>query len=286
VTGIANKQQRVSEVLACPNCHTAFGKLAPTLHCSRCGNAVAWRDGILFVSEPSHESFFDAHFETMHQGNRDSGVWDFCYSRQVAYLEEALRPDAVLVDVGCGPAPVYQVRPNWYVIGVEPSVKSLKANQAVDLRILGTAKKMPIATSSVDAVVCFYSIHHMVGERISHTTENVRSALRECRRVLRRGGSLFIFDMSPWWLAWVAQRATWNIVRAVLGRKLDMYFWHWKALRNLATESLADCTFRTRVFRSRLSITFPPIFSLPWFKLPRALYPMAPRLYQWTLPVE
>ena len=243
---------------------------------------MAFADRLIAVAKEPPASFFDDKFEVMKSGNHEPGVWEFCYERQIKYLKGIARPGSVVIDVGCGPEPVYGPQNDWYLVGVDPSLQSLRANSTMNLRIFGNAQKLPLAAESADIVTCFYSVHHMVGEYVSATRTNVSEAMREFHRVLRPGGSILVFDMSPWWPAWVSELALWNSARKVLGKRLDMFFWHWKALGKIASEQLNNCTFTTQLFRSSWMTMFPPIFSLPWLKVPRALYPLEPRVYHWT----
>ena len=278
-------RSRLLDVLACPQCHQNLNVAHDDgqLLCSACRHSMQIRDGVVITGSIDAPSFFDQRFETMQTGNREPGIWSFCYDQQVKYLREALRTGDLLIDVGCGPDLVYAKEPGWKVIGVDPSLPSLKANAKLDLRVFGTAERMPIADASVDAVVCFYSVHHMVGKTIGRTTENVRAALTEFRRVVRLGGSIIIFDMSPWWPFWVAQKIAWNGVRKVLGDRLDMYFWRSTALTALGAEYMPGCRLVSGKFKSDWTTTFPPIFSLPRVRLPRVLYPLEPWLYHWVI---
>jgi SAM-dependent methyltransferase len=276
-----SKEEIRKKVVGCPECHSPLMESAEQLTCGACGHVYRYIDHILMTRRDVPQSYFDDRYETMAQGNHEPGVWSFCYENQVNYLRNTVDKGAVVIDVGCGPAAVYGAQPDWYVIGVEPSLHSLRANVSVDLKVFGTADRMPLVNGCADVVTCFYSVHHMVGERVSDTTKNVAAAMKEFRRVLRPGGSIIVFDMSPWWLVWLAEKAGWNIARKVLGGKLDMFFWHWSALRDLGGEALGNVRFDTRTFNSPWHTTFPPVFSAPWFRLPRFLYPMGPRLYHW-----
>jgi SAM-dependent methyltransferase len=268
-------------VLACPKCQGPVRETVESATCTGCGYACPKLDDILMIQQEPRESYFDARYETMDAGNREPGVWSFCYEKQVDYLRRVAKEGAVVVDVGCGPAPVYGAQSGWYLIGVDPSLQSLRANSHLDLKIFGTAEQMPLAQACADVVTCFYSVHHMVGDRVVDAEKNVAAALKEFRRILRPGGSILVFDMSPWWPAWLAQKATWNLARKVLGGKLDMFFWHWRALQALADGPLSDTELDLCSFDAAWNTTFPPVFSAPWLRLPRILYPMQPRLYHW-----
>ena len=99
-------------------------------------------------------------------------------------------PSSVVLDVGCGPALPYRRDPRWFVIGLERSFESLRRNADVDLRVHGTATALPLADRSIDAIVCFYSIHHMVGATVTQNRALVNAAFQEFGRVLKLHGEL------------------------------------------------------------------------------------------------
>lgn len=67
----------------------------------------------------------------------------------------------------------------------------------MDLRIHGSATALPLADRSIDAIVCFYSIHHMVGATVAQNRALVNAAFQEFGRVLKLHGELFVFELAP-----------------------------------------------------------------------------------------
>ena len=149
----------------------------------------------------------------------------------------------------------------------------------MDLRVHGTATALPLSNHSLDAILCFYSIHHMVGRTVTENRSIVAGALREFARTLKPGGNLFIFEVSPWRLFLVAEQGVWNVARRLLDGKLDMYFWSSRSLSALAQAVFPNATLRTVPFRASPLSTFPPVFTLPRLKMPRFLYPFQVNLY-------
>jgi len=119
----------------------------------------------------------------------------------------------------------------------------------------------------------------MVGGTRRQTRATVQAALREFARTLRPGGHLFIFEVRPWWPVWVIEQGVWNLARRALGPRLDMHFWSARALAALAREAFPGSALQTITFRVRELTTFPPVFSLPWLRIPRFLYPFDATLY-------
>jgi SAM-dependent methyltransferase len=116
----------------------------------------------------------------MQQGHEDDGEWNFCYAEQVRLLDRHLKPGMVVVDVGCGPSLPYE-KNGAFVIGLEPSYPSIRHNEDVDIRIMGSATKMPFPSHSLDMVVCFYSIHHFVGDPNKTAHPRPTSHCNACR---------------------------------------------------------------------------------------------------------
>lgn len=272
----------VERHLACPLCHSALRVRDSAIVCLRdvCGFRGLVRDGVAVVHELGR-SFFDDRFEVMEGSNRSHGVSSYFYERQGRMASEFVRPGKVVLDVGCGPSLPYVPAEGSFVIGLEASFPSIRANRAVHLPVFGTAASLPLPPLSVDVVICFYSIHHMVGRSVAENRRIVRRVMREFGRVIRRGGDLLVFEVSPWLPFWVAQQFTWSIARRVLGSKLDMYFWPEKLLSEAAADAFPRARLETHRYREPLLSTFSPIFSVPWLKVPRILYPFHVNFYRW-----
>jgi len=270
---------RVESLLACPRCHGRLALRSIELVCATCGVLGLIEDDIVRIGARERPSSFDATYQLMQRGNEGEGVRCLCYEQQTRFLERELAPGMVVLDVGCGPSLSYTPPAGSLVIGLDPSIESLRQNRAVALRVHGTATSLPLPTHSLDAILCFYSIHHMVGQSIRDTHAAVLAALREFARTLKRGGHLFIFEVRPWWPVWIAEQGAWNIARRLLGPRLDMYFWSARALSALARAAFHGTAPQIITFRVRPQTTFPPVFSLPWLTVPRFLYPFDATLY-------
>ena len=75
------------------------------------------------------------------------------------------------------------------------------------------------------------------------------------------------------WLHRALQVVGWEAAKAVLGDRLDMFFWDgatiaW-AIRSAAPGAAVTVT------RTAASpwLMIPPVFALPWLRIPRGLYP-------------
>jgi ubiquinone/menaquinone biosynthesis C-methylase UbiE len=272
----------IEKLLACPRSHRPLTVSGASITCAGSDFSGTVRDGVAMMMPSTQVSFFDDKFEVMRRGHEGEGEWNFCYQQQTQLLASYLQAGQVVLDVGCGPSLPYAKPPGSVVVGLEPSFRSIHANQQVDLRVYGSATDIPMADGAVDLVVCFYSLHHMVGSTREETAAKVGRAFSEFGRVLKPGGTLFVFEMTPITLFTLAQRASWNAARRLAPGKLDMYFWSASSLAEMGRRFLPPATTLEKIFFGASAFTvFPPIFSLPWLKVPRVVFPLDPKLYKW-----
>jgi SAM-dependent methyltransferase len=272
-------------VLACPRCHSAFEPSAKALSCGNraCGFRAEIRDGIVCTLDSSDSaSFFDAHHDVMTHGSDQPNVRASFYDRQVAALIDRLSDSKVVLDIGCGPRLPYKPPAQAVVLGVDPSFESLRENVDVDVRLYASATNLPVSSGSVDAIVCFYSLHHVVGTTVEANQELVRRTLAEFGRVLATDGRVVIFEIAPWWAASAVQRVAWNAARRILGGKLNMFFWRQRELASLVTTTfpLASAV-ESFTFHVPALTMFPPAFAVQKLRLPRFLYPFYINMYTW-----
>lgn len=271
-------------VLACPKCHARPLSVRPdAIVCGQCGYRGGYRDGVYLTLDDRSKSYFDDLHGTMTAHNAKEGVNEVFYAKQFAYLESVLKPDMTVVDIGCGPSVGYR-RPPGLLIGVDPSYELIFANRTVDVRIFGGAQALPIATASADVVVCFYSIHHMIGRSIRETRENVHAAFGEFKRILKPGGKVVVFEVNPYWPFWIAEQLFWGLTRRLFGRAIDFYFWSRRGLKLLGHAYFGNAKLETAWYTAPWRTTFPPAFSLQWLRMPFLLYPFHVARYSWTLP--
>ena len=272
----------ISRHLACPVTHQAVAVSGTVITAPGSPFRGRMQDGVAVMLENVPVSFFDDKFAVMQRGHDEKGgEWQFAYAQQIALLEQRLARGGTVLDVGCGPALPYSKPANAFVIGLEYSLPSVAANRQVDLRVCASAAELPLADASVDTIVCFYSIHHMTGGRVAETEAFVARILREFARVIKPGGEVLIFEMAPVGVFGWVERAIWNTAKRLLGSKLDMFFWPVPALSRLAASTSPRGALEARSFPASPWVTFPPVFSLPWLRIPRFLYPLKPVVYHW-----
>ncbi len=281
-------EKATAQMLACPDCHAALMLDEGTLRCTKqsCGRVLVLSDDVVMVDERIHVSFFDCVVEVM--SNRDPGTRRVFYAQQAKWLESRLAEfpgRTVVVDVGCGPKLPYRRSREYFLIGVDPSFESIRRNDEVDLRVFGYAARLPLRNGSVDVLVCFYSLHHMVGDSVSDNQLCVQRAFSEFGRVLKPGGHVYAYENSPPWPVDLLQRAVWNVAKSVFPHQLDMFFWSARALRDVSLKCLPSGTeLRRREFKGSPWVIFPFVCAWTRLKLPRLLYPLRTYVYEWTIP--
>jgi ubiquinone/menaquinone biosynthesis C-methylase UbiE len=282
----ATPEDDIVRLLVCPRCHSSLaitGVQGGEVRCqnSVCGLVGGLKGDVVLMGDETALSFFDDRHEVMTSVNSTEGVRCLCYERQADVVADLFKPGMVVLDVGCGPTLPYSKPADTYVIGLEASYQSIRVNRQVDMRVYGSALATPLADQSVDLVLAYYAVHHMTGTTIAENQQKLARALTELGRVVKPGGEVAIFEVSPWRLVWQAEQLIWNTARRVLGPKLDMCFYPAHVYERVGRAVLPQATFSVQGFQTSMLSTFPPVFSLPWFKLPRFLYPFDVNLYRW-----
>ena len=278
----------IERYLVCPRCHNAVAVRGHDIMCSvpACGwHGVIAEDIAVMTGEGRQPSYFDDKTGTMRHGFGGAGTSSMFYARQGRMVSEGLAPGALVVDVGCGPLMPYTRGRDQFIIGVDLSWQSLRENDGLDLRVYGSGAGLPLADRSVDTVVAMYAIHHFAGNSIAENERIVRAAFSEFGRVLKPGGELLVFENSPRWPFNWLQLLLWNLAKRLLGPKLDMFFWSARSLLRIAASTLPHgSAVQIERFDAPWWTTFPPVFALPFLRVPRFVYPFDVRLYRWVMP--
>jgi SAM-dependent methyltransferase len=269
--------------LACPKCR---GALTPTgeasVTCASCEWSAGWVGNVINVLGESPRADFDSLHETMERNNSTDVIHELMYRQQIELLESMMRPGTVMADIGCGPRVLYDKPAGIFLIGVEPSLDAISKNRTLDLGIRGSATSLPIPSGSVDLIVCFYSVHHMIGGTVAETMHNVERAFAEFSRVLKPDGQLIVFEVCPWQPFATLQRWFWGAARAIFGQGWNFFFWRQGALVSLGRAYLPKARWSARVFSCSPWALFNPFFAISWLKVPRFLYPFSMTAMSWT----
>jgi len=283
---IEGREELILRHLACTVCHSSLTIAENQIACTACDSRGRLSNGVAVMKDVADISFFDDRHDVMSEAKHDSDTWSMFYEQQTKRIEALIKPNSVVVDVGCGPTIPYTPPVDCVLIGVDASYESIRANSLVDIPVFASSEALPLPDRSVDLVLCIYSIHHMTGKNLVENILKVSNAFREFSRVIKPGGNLVVVDLSPWWPGAILGNATWNLARHLLGKKLDMYFWRGTALKRLGENFFKNATLHIETFRQSPLTTFPPVFSLPSLKIPRIVYPFDVNLYRWEFPED
>jgi len=110
--------------------------------------------------------------------------YDFCTTLclQAIVRQPIEFKDKVVLDIACGARNIFfadGLRAASMVIGIDAAADSIQKNEVIHKGIVGDIHSIPLADSSVDVIVSTDTIEH---------SEHPDRFLRECSRVLRRGG--------------------------------------------------------------------------------------------------
>lgn len=123
------------------------------------------------------------------------------YEHFLSTIQEHLRPDADVLDAGCGSGRVFQHRLAGLaqrVVGVDLA-EGLAGNPNIDAAVRGDLYTLPLRDASFDLAV------------LSHVAEHLarpQAAFRELARVLRPGGRLLLLTPNRWHYVTVGARLT------------------------------------------------------------------------------
>jgi SAM-dependent methyltransferase len=279
----------VERCLACPRCRAPVRLRGESLECCNraCTQELLISHDVVVAADAGVGSFFDRTHGAMSATVRQTGTRAMCYTWQARWLEERLdavaSSGAIVVDVGCGPELPYRRCREHLLVGVDASFEAVRRNRQLDVRVFGRASRLPLRDASVDAIVCFYLLHHLVGNSIEGNHANLRAAFREFGRALKPGGHIYAFEVSPLPPFYEVQRAVWPLVRR-LYPGLDMFFWSAQVTREVGLAALPPkTTFALHRFSCPFWVAFPFVFARPWLRLPRALFPFRAYGYEWCV---
>jgi SAM-dependent methyltransferase len=240
--------------------------------------------GVVSADHGAAPASFDEKHEVLDAHNHHPVVWRICYARQCDAITEAMAPGKVVVDLGCGPAAPYRRPAGSVVVGVDPSLPSLAANDDLDLALHTSATQVPLHDDSADVVIAVYSLHHMIGDSVAASWRNVESAFAEISRLAKPGAEVLVLEICPWAPVWAAEVAGWSAARRALGSVVDFVFWPAKRLQRLGERSFPGARFELRRFGTQLFDLFPPLIGKPGLQIPWLLYPFDVCLLRWQLP--
>lgn len=184
---------RLLEIVRCPECRGVLDAGEPAFTCRSCGRVFQReRDYLLLAPQSSFDQTTKFLGDSFHTPGRDATVAPplLAAGVRLKMLKKFLRiePSDAVLDLGCGSGKfaVWNLGSGAHLVGIDAGpFFAAEARTGVDL-IVGDLRALPLASGSMTKA---YSID--VFEHLSR--EGLLNTLREVNRVLKPGGSLFVY---------------------------------------------------------------------------------------------
>ncbi len=219
------------------------------------------------------EGFFDAEagdykarfqqMSSVHQGS-------------AAVIRERARGRVVSIGGMWPGATPHTAPPNLAVIDISRQMLDLWSDYDAEL-LQADARALPLTDGSVETIVYPMILHHICDGTARGARQGVRDAFAEAHRVLAPGGQLIIVDYAVPGVVYAIERTLAPVTRAALALKgiplvvmhsVDFYADTLGALGFSGVERV-----ETGDGRGPFEM-IQPVISLPWLRIPRALYPV------------
>lgn len=170
---------------------------------------------------------------------------------------------------------------------VDVSPKMLERWEAAGFQtIRGDARRTPFHDESIDHVVLPLILHHVTDGSWSESRRQVARVLEEARRILKRGGRVWISDYSVGSIVYVAQRLASALTKRILGLAgIPLVIMHPQRFyeSQLLELGFSDVSaFRPQPPSTSSLDMVTPVIGLDWLRVPRGIYPVKPMLISAT----
>jgi SAM-dependent methyltransferase len=184
---------RLLEIVRCPECRGVLDGEARTLTCRSCRRVFEGQpDYLLLAPEASFEETTKFLSESFHTAGRDATVAPplLAAGVRLKMLQKFLRigPSDSVLDLGCGSGKfsVWNLGSGAHLVGIDAGpFFAAEARAAVDL-IVGDLRALPLADASMAKAYSLDVFEHL-------SRDGLLTTLREVNRVLKPGGSLFVY---------------------------------------------------------------------------------------------
>ncbi len=133
-----------------------------------------------------------------------------------------------VLDIGSGGVPDHETNASRTVVSLDNVFEFLKNAKAKNvLNVAGDIRALPLKRNTMDRIIIQFVIHHLTESMLEKNLRNVRNAVAESARVLKKGGQVFIIDsMVPLSLEYL-QRASYTVsyhLLKALNRPMVFFF--------------------------------------------------------------
>lgn len=156
--------------------------------------------------QTDEKTWFDSHSDIY--ADQIMSIQRTFYENAAALLNPYLPEDGVVLDLGNGGVINYDFRRLRQLDCADIVVNRSMAERYADQKKIrffqaDATNLAAVDSECYDAVILQTVIHHLAGPTYRKTIRRVRSAIDECRRVLRPGGKLLIVEstVAPWFHA-------------------------------------------------------------------------------------
>jgi SAM-dependent methyltransferase len=184
---------RLLEIVRCPECRGVLDREARTFTCRSCRRVFEGQPYYLLLApQASFEQTTKFLIESFHTAGRDATVAPplLAAGVRLKMLQKFLRigPSDSVLDLGCGSGKfsVWNLGSGAHLVGIDAGpFFAAEARAAVDL-IVGDLRALPLANASMAKAYSLDVFEHL-------SREGLLATLFEVNRVLKPGGSLFVY---------------------------------------------------------------------------------------------
>jgi len=140
----------------------------------------------------NQKNWYDSYYSHVSRYSRLNNFGNYIHLLQMGFFVH-VPEEAVIIDVGCGDGNVLRTlhekgydNLHGFDIKLPPDFMEAE-NRGLHLK-QGDMLEMPYPDDFTDVIICFDSMHHLL------SYEAYDLFLKNCRRVLKEGGKLFIFE--------------------------------------------------------------------------------------------
>ena len=119
-------------------------------------------------------------------------------SYPIMYTESAKRIDAYVsgsvLDIGSGGVVNYDIHKAKKLVLADIAAVNAKAPAKHVSFVVGDVRKLEMKKDSFDSVIMQHLLHHLAGDTLHETLDNLHAGFRECFHVLKKGGRVLIIE--------------------------------------------------------------------------------------------